>query len=251
MDRIKTQHKHVMPPGGFLGDGRYELRSVLGRSANSEVRDGWDVKLRRPVAIKLHYPGDDDLLLLETRAATQPTGRHVVVVHDIGEQHNGLPFIVMERLPGVSLADLIARGPLTPEFVEIVLDDVLDALAEAHSAGILHRDIKPGNILFTARGEAKLADFCVAKMLDAAYFTAEGMASKAATETDDLCAVGAVGFEALTGRGPLPQQGLGALSLLCPDVPPGLADVIERAIAPESAQRFDHADEMRAALIGN
>src|SRR6185312_10509703 len=126
------------------------------------------------VAIKLLYSGVDDPLLLEARVDAQPTGRHVVVVHDLG-QHDGLPFIVMERLPGVSLADCMARGPLAPEFVEVVLDGVLDALAEAHSAGVLHRDIKPANILFTARGEAKLADFRVAEMLDVAYFTAEGM----------------------------------------------------------------------------
>ncbi len=94
----------------------------------------------------------------EARAAAQLTGRHVVVIHDVGE-HDGLPFMVMERLPGVSLANHIARGPLPAAFVQAVLDSVLDALAEAHNAGILHRDVKPGNILFTATGEPKLADF--------------------------------------------------------------------------------------------
>lgn len=232
---------------GVVGDGRYELRGVLGRNAMSEVRDGWDVKLSRPVAVKLLYSGVDDPLLLETHAAPKPTGRHVVVVHDLG-QHDGLPFIVMERLPGVSLADCLARGPLAPEFVEVVLEDVLDALAEAHRVGVLHRDIKPANILFTARGEAKLADFRFEKMLDAAYFTAEGMASKTATEADDLYAVGLVGYEALTGRRPSAQEP-GALTLLRPDVPPNLAAVIERAIAREPERRFTQADEMRAALI--
>jgi serine/threonine protein kinase len=125
----------------------------------------------------------------------------------------------------------------------------LDALAEAHSAGVLHRDIKPANILFTARGEAKLADFRVAKMLDVAYFTAEGMASKAATEADDLYAVGVVGYEALTGRPPFPDESPLPVSQLRPDVPPGLSAVIERAIAREPARRFSQAEEMRAALI--
>jgi serine/threonine-protein kinase len=219
------------------------------------VRYGWDSRLGRPVAIKLLPPGAG------VCAAAYPTGRHVVVVHDTGE-HNGLPFIVMERLPGVSLADCIARGPLTPAFVEVVLDGVLDALAEAHSAGVLHRDVKPANILFTAGGEAKLADFGIAKAGRMAYLSPERLSSKTATAGDDLYAVGVVGYEALTGRRPFPQQDPGAmahailhespppLTWLCPDVPWGLAAAIERAMARDPEKRFDQADEMRAALLG-
>nr|WP_232005375.1 serine/threonine-protein kinase [Mycobacterium sp. 852002-53434_SCH5985345] len=266
-------------PGGLLGDGRYELRGVLGRGAMAEVREGWDRKLNRPVAIKLLYPGvadrPDSRLRFETEAhaAARLTGRHVVVVHDIGE-HDELPFIVMERLPGVSLADHIARGPLPPAFVHVVLDGVLDALAEAHSAGILHRDVKPGNILFNAAGEPKLADFGIAKTSGAAYTRAgevvgsmaylspERLTSKPATAFDDLYAAGVVGYEALTGRRPFPQEDLGALArailhtsppplvALRPDVPPPLAAAIERAMARDPAWRFDHAGAMRAALAG-
>ena len=185
-----------------------------------------------------------------------------------------LPFIVMERLPGVSLADHIARGPLSPAFVRAVLDGVLAALAEAHNAGILHRDVKPGNILFTATGEAKLADFGIAKTSGAAYTRAgeiigsmaylspDRLTSKPATAVDDLYAVGVVGYEALTGRRPFPQEDLGALArailhesppplaALRPDVPPGLATAIERAMARDPAQRFEQASAMRAALAG-
>ena len=146
----------LIPPGGVLGNGRYEVRGLLGRGGMAEVRDGWDLKLSRSVAIKLLYPQTDarpdarPRFEAEARAAAQLIGRHVVVVHDVGE-HRGTPFIVMERLPGVSLADHIARGPLPSAFVQAVLDGVLEALAEAHNVGILHRDIKPGNILFTAQ----------------------------------------------------------------------------------------------------
>lgn len=268
-----------MVPGGVIG-GRYELRGVLGRGAMAEVRDGWDTKLSRPVAIKLLYPGADappDSRLrfdAEARAAAQLTGRHVVVVYDVGE-HEGLPFIVMERLPGVSLADHIERGPLPPPFVHLVLDGVLEALAEAHNLGILHRDVKPGNILFTASGEPKLADFGIAKTSGAAYTRAgeivgsiaylspERLASKPATVADDLYAVGVVGYEALAGRRPFPQEELGALAhailhetptplgALRPDVPPVLAGAIERAMARDTAWRFDKATSMRAALAGH
>jgi serine/threonine protein kinase len=267
------------PPGGVLDGGRYELRGVLGRGAMAEVRDGWDLKLSRPVAIKLLYPGADvrpdsrPRFEAEARAAAQLTGRHIVVVHDVGE-HDGLPFIVMERLPGVSLADHIARGPLPAAFVHAVLDGVLDALAEAHTVGILHRDIKPGNILFTANGEPKLADFGIAKTSGAAYTMAgeiigsmaylspDRLASKPAAVADDLYAVGVVGYEALTGRRPFPQEDLGPLAhailhesppplaALRPDVPPGLGSAIERAMARDPAWRFDQANAMRAALVG-
>lgn len=259
--------------------GRYELRGVLGRGAWAEVHDAWDLKLNRPVAIKLLQPGiaaqPENRLRFETeaRAAALLNSRHIVVVHDIGD-HDGLQFIVMERLPGISLADHIAHGPLHPAYVHTVLDDVLAALTVAHDAGILHRDIKPGNILFTAAGETKLADFGLAKTTGAAntmtgqivgtmaYLSPNRLTAKPATAADDLYAVGVVGYEALTGRRPFPQEELGAvahailhespppLAALRPDVPPVLATSIERAMARDPALQFHRADAMRAMLAG-
>jgi serine/threonine protein kinase len=280
---LSTDYRHTrsaapMEPRAPLSD-RYELRGVLGRGAWAEVHDAWDLKLNRPVAIKLLQPGiaarPENRLRFETeaRAAATLNSRHIVVVHDIGE-HDGLQFIVMERLPGVSLADHIARGPLPPAFVHTVLDDVLAALAVAHDAGILHRDVKPGNILFTAAGEPKLADFGLAKTTGAvhtmtgqivgtmAYLSPNRLTSQPATAADDLYAVGVVGYEALTGQRPFPQEELGAvahailhespppLAALRPDVPPVLAISIERAISRDPAQQFHWANEMRAALAG-
>lgn len=267
------------PAAAVVVGGRYELRGVLGRGAMAEVRDGWDLKLGRPVAIKLldprltGRPESRPRFEAEARAAAQLTGRHVVVVHDVGE-HDGLPFIVMERLPGVSLADHIARGPLPYGFVQVVLCGVLDALAEAHRAGILHRDVKPGNVLFTASGEPKLSDFGIAKTSGAAYtrtgevvgsmayMSPERLTGKPATVADDLYAVGVVGYEALSGRRPFAQEDLGPLAhailhesppplaSLRPDLPPGLVDTIERAMARDPAWRFDQAKAMGAALVG-
>lgn len=268
----------LLEPDGVLG-GRYELGKILGRGGMSDVREGWDRKLGRPVAIKLLQSGPGDgggpetRLRFETeaRATAALSSPNIVIVHDVGE-HHGVPFIVMERLPGVSLADHIARGPLQQQFVQSVLGAVLAALAAAHDAGILHRDVKPGNILFTASGEPKLADFGIAKTAGGAhtmtgqvvgtmaYLSPDRLAGKPATTADDLYAVGVVGYEALTGCRPFPQQQFAALAhailhespppiaALRPDVRPELAAVFERAMAREPAQRFYQASAMREAL---
>jgi serine/threonine-protein kinase len=259
--------------------GRYELRGVLGRGGMAEVRDGWDIRLDRPVAVKLLYPvfttqPDNRMRFeVEARAAAALNHPHIVSVHDSGE-HGGTPYIVMERLSGHTLADEIARGPLPQPQVRSILDDVLSALAAAHAAGILHRDIKPANILFSAFGDTKVADFGIAKSAGTAhtltgqivgtmaYLSADRIAGRPASVADDLYAVGVVGYEALVGRRAFPQENLAELAravaedttpplaVLRPDVDPALAAVIERAMAREPAWRFGSAGEMRAALAG-
>jgi serine/threonine-protein kinase len=194
-------------------------------------------------------------------------------VHDSGE-HDGMPFIVMERLTGESLADKIASGPLPQPLVRSVLDGVLSALAVAHDGGILHRDIKPGNILFTASGDVKVSDFGIAKTAQnnltaagqifgtMAYLSPQRVLGKPATAADDLYAVGVVGYEALTGRPPFARENIAALAqailqeipppiaALRLDVDPALAAVCERAMARDPAVRFQGATAMRAALAG-
>ncbi|HEY6646982.1 MAG TPA: serine/threonine-protein kinase [Mycobacterium sp.] len=259
--------------------GRYELRGVLGRGGMAEVRDGWDIRLDRPVAVKLLYPlfatqPDNRMRFdVEARAAAGLNHPHIVSVHDSGE-HAGTPYIVMERLSGQTLADVIATGPLPQPQVRSILDAVLSALAAAHAAGILHRDIKPANILFSASGDTKVADFGIAKSAASAhtmtgqivgtmaYLSPDRIAGRPASAADDLYAVGVVGYEALTGRRAFPQENLAELAraiamdtppplaALRPDVDPALAAVIERAMARDAAGRFGSADEMRAALAG-
>jgi eukaryotic-like serine/threonine-protein kinase len=262
-----------------LLSGRYELRDVLGRGGMAEVRDGWDTRLSRAVAVKLLHPGlaidaeNRRRFDNEARSAAALSHPNIVAIHDSGE-HNGTPFIVMERLPGNTLADLIARGPLPESVVRTVLAEVLAALGAAHQAGILHRDIKPGNILFTSSWMAKVADFGIAKTTETthtvagqivgtvAYLSPERLSGKPAMPSDDLYAVGAVGYEALTGRRAFPQDTLGSLSraimtqrppalaTLRPDVEPALAALIERAMAPQAQWRFGSAEEMHRALSG-
>ena len=262
----------------FLG-GRYELRGILGRGGMAEVRDGWDTRLDRAVAVKLLHPAfsvdPDNRRRFETeaRAAAGLNHPHIVAVHDSGD-HAGTPFIVMERLSGWTLADELTGGPLPEVRVRSILNDVLSALTAAHAAGILHRDIKPANILFTTSGDVKVADFGIAKSAGAAatmtgqilgtmaYLSADRLAGRPATVADDLYAVGVVGYEALSGHKPFPQESLPALAraiaedappplaLLRPDVEPGLAATIDRAMAREPQWRFPDAEAMRAALTG-
>jgi serine/threonine-protein kinase len=258
--------------------GRYQVRGILGRGGMAEVRDGWDDRLKRAVAIKLLHPalsvqpGVRDRFQDEARAAACLNHPNVVGVHDYGELEE-TPFIVMERLPGRSLADEIATGPLDSTRVRAALTNILSALATAHRHGILHRDIKPGNILLNTTGnEFKVADFGIAKTGGAAhtmtgqivgtiaYMSPERLSGSPASVADDIYALGVVGYEALTGHRPFPQEEIGplahailhqplpALQAVVPGIDPQLASVIERAMSRDPARRFADADEMRAAL---
>lgn len=260
--------------------GRYELRGVLGSGGMAEVREAFDTLLHRPVAVKMLHPNLDDSeyhgrFTQEARAAAALEHPNIVAVHDFSE-HQGRPFIVMERLPGTTLGDVMARGPMTPLQVRSMLDDVLAALGAAHRAGVLHRDVKPGNILLSSTGDTlKVADFGIAKTADAVnhtqtgqiigtmcYLSPERLAGAPASVADDLYAVGIIAYEALLGRRAFPQDHPVAvahaivnappppLSFCRPDVDPALSSVVERAMARDPAHRFSSADEMRAALTG-
>ncbi len=257
--------------------GRYELRGIIGRGGMAEVHEGWDTHTGQIVAIKLLYPGFDthpDYLRRfwsEAQSASVLHHPNIVTVYGSGE-HRGAPFIVMERLPGRSLADLIMQGPVAPDYVRKMLSDVLAALSTAHAAGILHRDIKPANILFTAAGDAQVADFGLAKGPDThrtdtgqimgtmAYMSPERLAGRLATVEDDLYAVGVCGYEALTGRRAFPEENLMALanaitsnppvpvSILRPDIDPQLSAIVDRAMTHEAPARFPSAQVMWAEL---
>ncbi|PQP25916.1 serine/threonine-protein kinase [Rhodococcus opacus] len=259
--------------------GRYELRGVLGRGGMADVHDGWDLRLQRPVAIKVLRPEltsvPDTRRRFEAEARLAATLNHpnVVAVHDCGEDA-GVAYIVMERLPGRTLADEIAAGPVPDARVRSILADVLAALGAAHEAGILHRDIKPGNVLFTAAGTVKVADFGIAKSAASdhtatgqvlgtvSYLSPDRILGTPATTADDLYAVGVVGYEALAGHRPFAGDNILSLARAItdgaarplrearPDADPNLVDTIERAMTRDPQQRYADAQAMRDAVLG-
>jgi serine/threonine-protein kinase len=261
---------------------RYELRGVLGCGGMAEVRDGWDTRLNRAVAVKLLHPAlnaQPDIrrrFQEEARSAAALSHPNIVSVYDCGDDDDR-PFIIMERLPGDTLHDHISQGPQPPPRVQRILDDMLAALTVAHAAGVLHRDIKPANVLVSSDGATmKVADFGIAKTAGAAqtmtgqiigtmaYMSPERIAGAPASVADDLYAVGVVGYEALTGRRAFPQHNPASLALAVmngpppsvavarPDVDPLLAGVIDRAMtSSDPQQRFVNAEQMRAALAGD
>jgi serine/threonine-protein kinase len=265
--------------GPALLGGRYEVRDVLGFGGMAEVRDGWDMRLDRAVAIKLLHPGLSSQAEIRQRFQTEACAAaalnhpNIVNVYDLGEQ-DGTPFIVMERLPGCTLGDEIALGPLSQSHVYTAMRDVLAALIAAHGAGMLHRDIKPGNILLTESGGVKVADFGIVKAPGSAhtttgqlvgtlaYLSADRVAGNPASVSDDLYAAGVVGYEALTGRRPFTEEDIAPLAraimeddpppvaALRPDVDPQLAEVIERAMSRDPLRRFRSAEAMWHAVDG-
>jgi serine/threonine protein kinase len=258
--------------------GRYRLGTVLGRGGMSEVRRGWDLKLEREVAVKLLHPGlaehPDARRRFEFEARTAAVINHpnVVRVLDVAE-HDGQPLIVLEYVAGRSLADELVNGTMPPERAHRLAREVLAGLAEAHRLRVVHRDVKPSNILLDASGRAKLADFGIAKVAEDAdltetgemlgtlrYMAPERLTGGRATEATDIYGVGIVLYEALTGRPPFGQRPPASLSYAIVDttLPPlvevradvdrRLARTIDRALRKDPAQRFASATDMAEAL---
>ena len=159
----------VDPLIGRLLDGRYRVVSKVARGGMATVYEGVDTRLERPVALKVMHPGlaDDHAFVArfirEARSAARLSDPNVVAVYDQG-QDAGTVFLAMEHVPGRTLRDLIReRGRLTPREALDVLEPVLSALAAAHRAGLVHRDVKPENVLLADDGRIKVADFGLAR----------------------------------------------------------------------------------------
>jgi serine/threonine-protein kinase len=249
--------------------GRYRIDGLLGEGGMARVFGAFDERLERPAAVKIlraetrALPGMRQRFQQEALIAARLLHPHIVAVLDFGEDHAS-SYLVMERLPGTTLRDeIIARGPLSPPRVLLVMAETLDALAAAHARGVLHRDIKPSNILLEQDGHTKITDFGIAKSFDIrtdpappaddmtmtgvvlgtpGYLSPERRAGSPATVQSDLYAVGAVMVEALTG------QRLGPEPAPVEQLPASLRGVARRAMATDPRDRFASANDMWQSL---
>ncbi len=275
-------------PGQLVGE--YRIVKKLAEGGMGELylaeRVG-PAGFRRTVALKRMRSGADDALterfLSEARLAARLHHPNIVAVYDLGKLDDGW-FIAMELIAGVSLAELqkraLARGErLPPGLVAAIGEQVCHALAHAHERGIVHRDIKPQNVMVAFDGTVKIVDFGIARHLPGAetpnvlpsgkstltgtpgYIAPEVLAGEATTSLSDLYSLGVVMFELIAGRrpgsfasSPLPAAAADALLSLCPDAGRLLCEAVASAIAHESSDRPASAAELakrlRAARMG-
>ena len=196
-----------------LGD-RYRIESLIARGGMADVYRAHDEVLDRPVAVKVFRPGtaEPERFRNETLLLAQLEHPHLVSLYDGGD-HDGAPFLVMELCLDATMFDRMANGPLSSYDVAALGTGVADALAAVHDRGIVHRDVKPSNILFAVNGRAVLADFGVARIIDStrltaatdtvgtgAYFAPEQVTGGDVGPPADVYALGLVLLEALTGE---------------------------------------------------
>ena len=268
----------LLPPGRLFAD-RYEVRELLGTGGSAQVFRAWDRTLRREVALKVLRPETAGAnarrrLAREAALARDVESPHLLRVFDVGEAE-GLAFLILELLPGGSLRDRLRSGPLpVGEAVEIGRQ-LLSGLAALHAARIVHRDVKPSNVLFTAAGEAKLGDLGVALPLAADetratsmgallgtidYLSPEQALGHEADERSDLFAVGLVLHEMLTGDLPFVRDGSAATLLArlrqpapavrhrCPEAPRWLDALVARLLEADPRRRPQSAEAVLADL---
>jgi serine/threonine-protein kinase len=254
---------------------RYELEELVGTGGMSSVYRAHDQLLERHVALKVlhpHYADDSEYVerfRREARAVAKLSHPHIVTVIDRGEA-DGQQYIVFEYVDGENLKQLIERtGPLpTRQAIELTLE-IADALAFAHEHGLVHRDVKPQNVLITPDGEAKVTDFGIARSLDVEqgvtqtgtvlgtsnYLSPEQASGHTTTPATDVYSLGVVLYEVLTGEVPFPGENFVAVAMKHinepppdvqarrPDVPLRLAAAIDRALAKDPTERFRSMDE--------
>ena len=259
--------------------GRYELGDELGRGGMARVLSARDLRLDRVVAVKLLAGGPDPTarqrFVHEARAAAAFTHPHAVSVFDAGES-DGQLYLVMELVDGETLAAAITRRGALPVAEALrVVDQVLQALDAAHRAGVVHRDVKPSNVLLSADGVAKLGDFGIAKrILEPAtnltstgqfigtptHLAPEQVMGQPVTPATDVYSAGVLLFELLTAAPPFAGETPLATAIAHrdapvpdvrdrrPDVPPVVAAALRRAMAKAPTDRFATAGDMRRAL---
>lgn len=274
-----------------IGGGRYEIRSLIGRGGMAEVHQAYDTLLSRVVAIKmLRIDLAKDTVFLtrfrrEALASASLNHENIVQVYDTGEQvvtapdgtEVHVPYIVMELVEGRTVHQLLTDGQPVPinEAVEI-MSGVLNALEYSHKRGLVHRDIKPGNVMLTNSGKIKVMDFGIARALEdsgqtmtstdavvgtAQYLSPEQARGETVDTRSDLYSCGCMLFELLTGRAPF--KGDSAVSVayqhvaempplpsaIAADISPELDRMVMKSLAKRPEERYQDAASMRSDMV--
>jgi len=270
--------------------GRYVLDEEIGRGAMGTVYRATDPLIERTVAVKtVHLSKLDDgsleprmRFLREAKAAGRLTHPGIVAVYDVGELED-LAFIVMEFVEGRSLKEVLEAGvPVPLATAAEIVRQAADALAAAHRSGVVHRDVKPGNLMLTRAGTVKITDFGIARIDQSqrtrtgvlvgspGYMSPEQLSGKHVDGRSDVFALGSLFYELATGRGPFESERAEDVlelmtnivsrthvppSSLAPSVPKSVDAIVDRALKKNPAERYATAEAMsadlRAALAGD
>ncbi|MGO8864472.1 MAG: Stk1 family PASTA domain-containing Ser/Thr kinase [Acidimicrobiales bacterium] len=261
--------------------GRYELTHLIARGGMAQVYRAMDRQLERPVALKVLFPELSvdrtfvERFRREAQAAANLSHPNIVPVFDWGED-DGSYFIVMEYVEGRPLSAVLRDPqPIPPRQIATIGAGVASALAFAHRHGVIHRDVKPGNVLITPEGDVKVTDFGIARAVNteesltqtgavmgtAAYFSPEQAEGKGVDSRSDIYSLGVVLYEMAVGRPPFTGDSPVAVAskhvrdmpvlprAANPTVPPALEAVVMKAMAKNPDDRYGSAEELRADLL--
>jgi TolB-like protein len=267
----------VMRPGTVIA-GKYKILEEIGHGGMGVVYKAEDLRLKRPIALKFlppHLIDSPDLrerFLIEAQAAAALSHPNICVIYEIGESGEH-PYIAMEYVAGEMLKDRIRKGPLPPHEALTIASQVAAGLADAHRKGILHRDIKSANIMVTAKGQAKVMDFGLAKLRGGssltksqttlgtvAYMSPEQARGQDLDPRTDIWSLGVVLYEMLAAKMPfrgdhdqaviysILHEGPESLKKSRPDTAPELEQIIGQALAKKRADRYQTMEELREDL---
>jgi serine/threonine-protein kinase len=255
---------------------RYRIAGLIGRGRRSTLYRAWDPKLDRHVAIKLHQSNDNDLrqrLAREARLVARLQHPNIVRIHDIGD-YEGRLFTVMELVEGRALSEIISqRAPLAATRKLELMSELCDGLGFVHDAGVVHRNIKPANLMVEDEGRLKLLDFGLARSSEPSdpapagrivgtlnYMSPEQMTGQPVDRRSDIFAVGAVMYELLSCQQAFPgglEAGIlykilydrpAPLPVACPDADAGVVRIVERCLEKEPRARYQDLASLRSDL---
>jgi beta-lactam-binding protein with PASTA domain len=269
-----------MPPSTRVLSNRYEIGAEIGRGGMADVYLGHDRLLDRRVAVKVlsHVHSSDpasvERFRREAQAAAGLNHPNIVAVYDWGQEGN-TSFIVMEYVPGQTLRELLrAYGRLAPTEAARIAAEIADALSFAHRGGVVHRDVKPGNVLITREGQVKVADFGIARaesgdgltqtgaiMGTATYFSPEQAQGLALDGRSDVYALGVVLYEMVTGVAPFVADSPVSVAFkhvhdepvppseVVSDIPGAMDRIVLTAMAKDVTRRYQSAADLRGDLL--